>query len=102
MASHEPEKYRFSTVGYVALYSTLLIAYYMFVYAHAMEGFEIDVVCIQMGLLDGPEEPFQAAITRNLQASVHLPSSTLEYCQESHICANCSWVSGFGAQSMMP
>ena len=31
MASHEPEKYRFSTPTYVALFATLLTAYYMWV-----------------------------------------------------------------------
>ncbi|KAF8338113.1 ERG4/ERG24 ergosterol biosynthesis protein [Cantharellus anzutake] len=30
MATHEPEKYRFSTPGYIALYATLLTAYYIF------------------------------------------------------------------------
>ena len=30
MASHEPEKYRFSTPTYVMLYGTLLTAYYMY------------------------------------------------------------------------
>lgn len=29
MASHDPAKYRFSTLGYVALYTTLLTAYYV-------------------------------------------------------------------------
>jgi delta24(24(1))-sterol reductase len=31
MASHEPEKYRFSTPVYVALFGTLLTAYYVWV-----------------------------------------------------------------------
>ena len=31
MASHDPEKYRFSTPTYVALFTTLLTAYYMWV-----------------------------------------------------------------------
>ena len=31
MASHDPSKYRFSTLTYVALYTTLLTAYYMYV-----------------------------------------------------------------------
>ena len=31
MASHEPEKYRFSTAAYIALFATLLTAYYMWV-----------------------------------------------------------------------
>ena len=30
MASHDPSKYRFSTLGYVALYTTLLTAYYVY------------------------------------------------------------------------
>lgn len=29
MASHDPAKYQFSTLGYIALYTTLLSAYYM-------------------------------------------------------------------------
>lgn len=29
MASHDPSKYQFSTLGYVTLYSTLLTAYYV-------------------------------------------------------------------------
>lgn len=31
MASHDPSKYQFSTPAYIALYATLLTAYYMFV-----------------------------------------------------------------------
>ncbi|KZV84349.1 ERG4/ERG24 ergosterol biosynthesis protein [Exidia glandulosa HHB12029] len=30
MATHDPAKYKFSTLGYVALYATLLTAYYIF------------------------------------------------------------------------
>ena len=29
MATHDPAKYQFSTIGYVALYGTLLTSYYM-------------------------------------------------------------------------
>jgi hypothetical protein len=29
MASHEPEKYRFSTTTYIALFATLITAYYV-------------------------------------------------------------------------
>lgn len=29
MASHDPSAYRFSTLGYVVIYTTLLTAYYM-------------------------------------------------------------------------
>jgi delta24(24(1))-sterol reductase len=29
MASHEPEKYRFSTPAYIALFATLITAYYV-------------------------------------------------------------------------
>jgi len=31
MASHEPEKYRFSTPAYIAIFATLLTAYYVWV-----------------------------------------------------------------------
>ena len=31
MASHEPEKYRFSTPTYIVLFTTLLTAYYVWV-----------------------------------------------------------------------
>lgn len=31
MASHDPSNYKFSTPTYIALYATLLTAYYMFV-----------------------------------------------------------------------
>ena len=31
MASHEPEKYQFSTPTYIALFTTLLTAYYVWV-----------------------------------------------------------------------
>ena len=30
MASHDPSKYQFSTLAYVALFATLLTAYYMY------------------------------------------------------------------------
>lgn len=30
MASHDPSKYRFSTLGYITLYTTLLTAYYVY------------------------------------------------------------------------
>ena len=32
MASHDPSKYKFSTPAYIALYATLLTAYYMCVF----------------------------------------------------------------------
>ena len=32
MASHDPSEYRFSTPTYVLLFSTLLTAYYMYVF----------------------------------------------------------------------
>jgi delta24(24(1))-sterol reductase len=31
MASHEPDKYRYSTPAYIALFATLITAYYVWV-----------------------------------------------------------------------
>lgn len=31
MASHDPSAYRFSTLGYIVIYTTLVTAYYMWV-----------------------------------------------------------------------
>jgi delta24(24(1))-sterol reductase len=36
MASHDPSKYHFSTSTYVAMFTTLLTAYYMYVFVSAI------------------------------------------------------------------
>ena len=50
MASHDPSKYRFSTPTYVLLFSTLLTAYYMYLFNLLAKVLSVDFELLAAGI----------------------------------------------------
>ena len=92
MASHDPSKYRFSTPTYLLLFSTLLTAYYMYVFNPLAEVLGVDFELWQLGYLDVSKESIQNANPRNPYLPEYISAITLGYAEESNFHPDCSWV----------
>jgi delta24(24(1))-sterol reductase len=93
MASHDPSTYRFTTGGYVFIYTVLCTAYYMLVSWQCVLIPFLICIPIQLGHRYGPKKSLQNADARYHHVPQDFPTTPRLCRQESYLYSDCPRVS---------